>query len=324
MKAIVITSKGAQPKYVQDHPSPVKMSPNEVEVSMRAVSIKNLDKGRAAGKHYSAQNESGELLIPGSDGVGVSQDGKRIYGLGLKGTLAEKALFDRRMIVEIPDTLDDVTAAALPNGVMGSVMALRFKADIKAGDTVLINGATGFTGGLAVQIARYYGAGKIIATGRNEIALQRLKTLGADEIISLQQDDDAIISQLADIHKASPINIVIDYLWGHPAELILSAIKGDGSVSHKIIFVTVGGMAGDTINLSSSVFRSTNLNMVGSGLGSWSREQIADMINQILPGMFQLAAEGKLKIVTEVHIMADIEVVWNKQVTDATRLVVTM
>jgi NADPH:quinone reductase-like Zn-dependent oxidoreductase len=118
---------------------------------------------------------------------------------------------------------------------------------------VLINGATGVTGMIAVQIAKYYGAKKIIVTGRNAESLNHLLTLGADEVISLKQDDEPIINRIKEIHAETPIDIIIDYLWGHPAELVLAALQGKGNVTHKVRYVTVGGMAGDKIQLSSGV-----------------------------------------------------------------------
>ena len=114
-------------------------------------------------------------------------------------------------MIKLPAGIDDVTAAALPNAVAGSAMALRFRAGMKPGETVLINGATGFTGKIAVQIAKHYGAKRIIVTGRNEETLQSLLVLGATEILSLNQDDEQYITQLKEIQSRTPNNIIIDY-----------------------------------------------------------------------------------------------------------------
>jgi len=187
---------------------------------------------------------------------------------------------------------------------------------------VLINGATGFTGSIAVQLAKYYGAAKVIATGRNEAALQDLKTIGADELISLQRDDNKIIAQLKELHKSSPIDIVIDYLWGHSAELILEALKAKGAFTHKVSYVSVGAVTGDTISLSSSVLRSTDLQISGSGLGSWSEEEIKILITEILPETFELAGAGKLLVNVETAFMKDIDSIWNGNVANGKRLVV--
>jgi len=194
--------------------------------------------------------------------------------------------------------IDDAVAAALPNAVAGSAMALRFRAGIKDGEVVLINGATGFTGKTAVQIAKYYGAKKIIVTGRNEQSLQSLVELGADEMISVNQGDEQFIAQIKKIHADTPIDIILDYLWGHTAELILASLKGNGSFTHKTRFVSIGAMSGDTIQLSAENLRSVNLQLSGSGLGSWSREEVKKLFSEILPEMFQLAVDNKLKVET--------------------------
>ncbi|WP_026729835.1 quinone oxidoreductase family protein [Flavobacterium denitrificans] len=320
MKAAVIYTKGEMPKYAE-FAEPIVQNENQILISVKAVGITNLDKGKASGKHYSSENIENGFVI-GSDCVGLLENGTRVYARGISGTIAEKAIIDKNIFVPLPDGISDAVAASLPNAVAGSAMALRFRANVKAGDTVLINGATGFTGQMAIQIAKHYGAKKIIVTGRNEKMLQNLKELGADKIISLKQNDDAFISQLTEIHENSPIDIVLDYLWGHPAELILSVLKGNGSFTNKIRYVTIGGMAGDSIQLSSGILRSVDLQLSGSGLGSWSKDEVKLLFSEILPEMFLLTAQNKLKVNIETGNLADIEGMWNAEVTDGKRLVV--
>ena len=321
MKAAVIYKKGELPKYAE-FADPIVQNENEVLISVKAVAITNLDKGKASGKHYSSEENNQNGFVIGSDGVGLLQDGTRVYARGINGTIAEKTIIDKNIAVPLPDGISDAVAASLPNAVAGSAMALKFRAGIQAGETVLINGATGFTGQMAIQIAKHYGAKKIIVTGRNEKTLQSLLLLGADEIISLKQDDEAIITQLKAIHNNTPIDIVLDYLWGHPAELILTALKGNGSFTNKIRYVTIGGMAGDNIQLSSGILRSVNLQLSGSGLGSWGKEEVKLLFSEILPEMFLLAAQNQLKVNIETVSLADIEEAWAREVSDGKRLVV--
>lgn len=324
MKAAVVLRKGEMPKYVTDFPEPEVKNDNEILIEVKASAIKNLDKMRASGQHYSTQQEDWKVQVVGGDGVGKLADGTRIYAIGISGMVAEKAIVDKDVMVKLPDNIDDATAAALPNAVMGSALALRFRAGLKKGDVVLINGATGVTGKMAVQLARYYGAQKVIATGRNEQTLQELIALGADEIISLLQDEENIIGQIRKVHSQTPIDIVIDYLWGRSAEIILTALKGYGAASHNTRFVTVGGMMGDTITLSSSILRSTDIQISGSGLGSWSRDQVKILIAETLPEMFQLAADGKIKIDTLSVPIEEIEKAWEMKIDGGKRLVVTI
>lgn len=324
MKAVVVFQKGELPKYVADFAVPQVQNENELLISVKASAVKNFDKMRASGKHYSTENEAWTAKVVGGDGVGLLADGTRVYGIGVSGMIAEKATIEKNAMVKLPAGIDDATAAALPNAVMGSALALRFRAGMQQDETVLINGATGVTGRISVQIAKYYGAKKVIATGRNEQSLQELLSLGADDVILLKQDDENIISQIKSIHQQSPVDVVIDYLWGHSAELILTSLKGNGGFSHRTRFITIGGMTGDTITLSSSILRSTDIQISGSGLGTWTREQVKVLITEILPEMFQLAADGKLKIETVTVALKDIEKMWDTTVPSGKRLVVVI
>jgi len=323
MKAAVVYQRGELPEYV-DFPEPIPQNDDEVLVTVKAVAIKHFDKGRAAGRHYSSDTPRNDGQVIGGDGVCLLDDGTRAYAIGASGMLAERAAIDKDRIVKLPANLDDATAAALANAVMGSAMGLRFKADIEPGDIVLINGATGFTGRVAVQIAKHYGAKKVIATGRNQKSLNDLLALGADEIISLKQGDEQFLTQLKQTHANTPIDVIIDYLWGHTAEMILACIKGNGSFTNKIRFVSVGAMSGDIIQLSAANLRSVDLQLTGSGLGSWSKGQVRQLFTEILPEMFQLAADGKLKVETIEVKLKDIASLWDMDITDGQRLVVTI
>jgi len=323
MKAAVVYKKGELPKYAE-FPEPIAANENEVLISVKAVAITNLDKGIVSGQHYSSENDNSNGTVIGSDAIGLLENGTRVYARGISGTIAEKALVEKNRMVVLPEEIDDATAAAMPNAVAGSAMALRFRAGIKHGETVLINGATGFTGQMAIQIAKHYGAKKIIVTGRNEKTLQNLLELGADEIISLKQDDESFTSQLKEIHKNTPIDIVLDYLWGHSAELILSILKGNGNFTPKTRYVSVGSMSGDIIQLSASILRSVDLQLSGSGLGSWTKEEVKLLFSEILPEMFLLASQNKIKVNIEKVNLADIEKMWNAEVPDGKRLVVVI
>jgi NADPH:quinone reductase-like Zn-dependent oxidoreductase len=321
MKAAVIYDKDGLPQYV-NIAEPVVENDDQIMVTVKAVALKHVDKQRATGRHYSsdAPKENGRII--GGDGVCLLPDGTRVYAIGEGGMMAEKAIIDKDRVVPLPAGVSDAAAAALANAVIGSAMGLRFKAEIKPGDVVLVNGATGFTGRMAVQIAKHYGAKKVIATGRNQQSLQDLLSLGADEIVSLKLDDEQFIAQIKTIHAATPIDIIIDYLWGHTAEMLLTCLMGNGSFTHKTRFVSVGSMTGDLIQLSAANLRSVDLQLTGSGLGSWSKDQVGQLFIEILPEMFQLAADGKLKVETTEVTLENITNLWNIEVPDGQRLVV--
>lgn len=319
MKAAVIYNANEAPKY-EEFSDPVSAGENEILVSMRAVAIPNFEKGLASGKHY-ASSANTVPRIPVTMGVGEMKDGTRFFGVGIGGVLAEKALFNKAQMIRVPDGLDSVTAAAIPNAVVGSALALLFRANLKSGDVVLINGATGFTGKLAVQLAKHYGAKKVIATGRNQEQLEELLELGADEVISLKGTPNEISRKIRVLHEFDPIGVVLDYTWGKPAELILNALQGKGKFTPATRFVTVGSIAGDSINLSSAILRSSGLSLMGSGVGSLPADALRQLFSVVLPDVYALAAAGKLKIDTVSARLADVETDFYKEVAASKRLV---
>ena len=104
--------------------------------------------------------------------------------------------------------------------------------------------------------------------------------------------------------------------------MILSAFKGDGTFSYRTKLITVGGMSGDTIQLSSQILRATDIQISGSGLGSWTKEESALLFTEIIPEMFQAATEGKIKIETEDIDLKNIEAGWSAGIQSGKRLVV--
>ncbi len=323
MKAAVLHHLGTSPVY-EDFPDPVPQNADQLILHVKTSAIKNIDKLRAGGNHYASYTNL--PVVVGIDGAGILDDGRRVYAQGITGMIAEKALVSKQAVINIPDQLDFDLAAALPNAIMGAAMALRFRAKMEKGNVVLINGATGITGQMAVQVAKHYGASKIIVTGRNQVMLEKCKTLGANILISLAQDDEEIINQLKEIHHQHPIDIVIDYLWGNPMELNLKALKGGGvnNFTHQVRIVTVGDMAGEVINLPSGILRSSAIEILGSGLGSLSRDDFSIFNTQILPEMFQLAAERKIVMDVKTESLENIERVWSETGEKGRRVVITI
>lgn len=319
MKAAVLYEYGTAPKY-GDFPEPVPENDQQIVMTVKAASIKQLDKIKAGGNHYTS---SPQLPAPvGFDGAGVLEDGTRVYAMGITGMIAEKALVDKRKLVHLPDDVDFRIAAALPNMLLGSDMALLNRGGIKRGDVILINGATGVTGKVATQIAKLHGASKIIVTGRNPDSLNELRGLGADETVSLKQDDDAFIRQLTTIQNATPIDIVLDYTWGHPVELILSALGS--SAIHPVKVIAIGQMAEATITMPSGFLRSHPIEILGSGIGSMTSDQVENYMTNVLPSVLHLAAEGKIKINLENVSLKDVEEAWQKKYPSGVRVVVEM
>src|SRR5262245_54533483 len=248
MKAAVLHRLGEPPRF-EDFPDP-KPNPGEVLVRVKAASLKNIDRMMANGTHYDSHRNL--PVICGIDGVGALEDGTRVFCGGPRppyGMMAERAVVPQSWCLPIPDAVDDLTAAALPNPALSSWLALSYRAHLKPGETVLVLGATGVAGKLAVQIAKHLRAGRVVAAGRNEQLLQALGDLGADVTISLNQSDTALTEAFVREGCHKPFDVILDYLWGHPTEKLLDALTGHNlkAEAARIRLVQLGEMAGPSI-----------------------------------------------------------------------------
>jgi NADPH:quinone reductase-like Zn-dependent oxidoreductase len=274
-----------------------------------AAGLHPIVKALSRGTHYSS---TGVLpFIPGIDGVGRQEDGKKIYFGATRspfGTFAERAVTAPRVTIPVPDGVDEVMLAGAANPGMSSWVALTRRARFVAGENVLILGATGVAGQLAVQIARHLGAGRIVAAGRNPAVLETLRDLGADAIIPLDQEHDSLVSSIARERAVGGIDVVLDYVWGHPAEAALEALSQKGpQAASRIRFVQVGESAGKAISLAAGILRSTAIELLGSGFGSASMDEIF----KALAEFFQFAATSSMKFNLKQVPLRDVEALWN-------------
>ncbi len=311
MKAAVILKAGQPPVYGDfGEPQPGE---GESRITVTAAAISHVVKSRASGAHYSS---SGQFpFAAGIDGVGRLDDGRRVYFVLPKaphGSMAERTVVPSAQCVALPDELDDVTAAALANPGMSSWAAYTERARLKAGETVLVNGATGTAGRLAVQIARYLGAKKVIATARNADALQSVAALGADMTIPLLEDAAALEGAFKE-QFAEGVDVVIDYLWGASAERLLIAGAKAGRDALPIRFVQVGAASGSDITLPGAVLRSSAIELMGSGIGSIPLDRLVDIIGRLL----RAAVPVGLQIKTTPVPLPVVERAWPRD--DSTR-----
>jgi hypothetical protein len=221
MNAAVVTSFTEPPHYQPfEVPAP---SDGEVLADVLAAGLHPRVRSGAAGQHYTS---SGTLpMIPGVDGVGRLPDGKLVYFAAdddVLGTMADKALVDPRRSVELPAGVDVAKVAAAMNPAMSSWVALRRRVPMKPGQSVLILGATGNAGAMAVQVARRLGAGRVVGAGRDPERLRALLPAGAEDVVQLTDDADATCQALA--AAAAEVDIVLDYLWGRPAGQAIMAL----------------------------------------------------------------------------------------------------
>jgi NADPH:quinone reductase-like Zn-dependent oxidoreductase len=304
MKAAIVQGAGQAPVYA-DIAEPA-LCAGEHRVLVTAAAVSHVVRSRASGRHYSS---SGQFpFVVGIDGVGRLNDGTRVYFVLPKapyGSMAEEAVVPRAQWLTLPEGLDDVTAAAIANPGMSSWAAYLERAKLKAGETVLVNGATGTAGRLAVQIARHLGAAKVIATGRNAEALKTLTSLGADVTIPLVEDEAALENSFK-AHFAEGVDVVIDYLWGKSAERLLIAAAKAAPEAVPIRFVQVGSASGSDITLPAAALRSSAIELMGSGIGSLPLERLIFCIGEVLKATVPCG----FKIATRPVPLADVEHAW--------------
>ena len=308
MKAAVLHELGRVPRF-EEFSEPAAGA-GEAIVRVVAASLKPVDKQLAAGTHFASPREL--PAICGTDGVGNLSDGTRVFFGGARrpyGAMSQQTVVPAAFCFPVPDALDDATAAAIPNPGVSAFLSLTQRAKLAKGEKVLIQGATGVTGKLAVQIARQLGAGRVIATGRNLEALQILRDLGADATIQLNQPEDDLRKSFALEAGEAGFNVVIDYVWGRPTEILLSAITRPefAVINSETRLVQVGESAAPAISLPAAVLRSTALTITGTA-GIPSRDILVAAMHHVLDA----AAKRTLQIETESVPLADIEQAWQR------------
>lgn len=323
MKAAIISAAGAAPIFGSFR-EPVAAD-GKVVVNVRASALSHLSKGRASGTHYSSDNVFPS--VPGVDGTGITQDDRRVYFALPEtpfGALAEQSLVDEKLCIPLPDGVNDVTAAAIANPGMSAWAALVERAKIQPGETVLINGATGSAGSMAVQVAKYLGAGRILVSGRNAEKLEALRKLGADEVIPFTIDIDhpegeEVFELALKPHFRNGIDVVLDYLWGGSARTIIAAIARYSAEGHRVRYVQIGSASGEnSIDLPAAALRSSAIELMGSGLKSVPMHKLLEGVAHVFEG----AAKGAFHIAIATLPLEQIAEAW--QAPGEPRMVVTI
>jgi len=309
MKAAVLHTL-CKPPRCEEFPEPVA-GDGEVIVHVHAAALKPVDKQLARGTHYASTRTL--PCICGIDGVGHLDDGQRVYFGGTRppyGGMAERTVVRKPFTFALPENLSDETAAAIMNPGVSAWLTLAGRAKLAPGDNVLILGATGVTGQLAIRIAKLLGAGRVVGAGRNPEILSALHKFGADAVIQLDVPTIELSEAFASEAGDSGFQVVIDYVWGEPAEAFFAAItrKEFAAIGSEIRYVQVGEGAGSTIALRAAVLRSTPLTIMGTA-GLPPREMLMDALQRVMTH----AASGELKIDTERVPLPEIEEAWQRE-----------
>jgi NADPH2:quinone reductase len=292
MRAAVIRRHGDPPVY-QSHPPP-RRGPGQAMIQVTAAPVNPLDLLCASGTSYFGPPPV--PYVPGAQGVGIVAEaetlrpGQRVWfscDAGMRpgdGAMAECCAVPEEAALALPGGVSDDLAAALGLSAIAAWMALRWRGDVKSGEHVLVLGASGTVGQVAVQAARLSGAGRVIGACRDPHGRQRARDLGVDAVADLTGDDAETIAARLAKAAGGRIDLVVDPVWGLPAEAALRVLSPRGRL------VNLGSSAAPTAGLSSAVLRSGVLSVLGYTNNALSAQQKAAALGEIL----EHAAAGRL------------------------------
>ncbi len=301
----VLANPPALPRLV-DVPEPLSRPDAEV-VSVLAAALTNLDVANAQGRHYLAPAE--RPFGVGREAVVRGVDGRRLWcnAVGLvppHGSMAERTLMRVGHGLPVPDGTPDALAAAIGNAGLAAWLPFSWRARLKPGETVMILGATGTTGLLAVAAARRLGAGRVIAAGRRPEALERARALGADVTVRLDAPGlDAALREAA----PGGVDVLVDYLNGPPAEATLAFMAHGGRV------VQVGSPLSAGMVLHAQTARRLSLDVLGFAYYHAPLDLQAAAYAEVC----RLGTTGALSIDFEVLSLDQFEVAWMRRTSGA-------
>jgi NADPH:quinone reductase-like Zn-dependent oxidoreductase len=301
MHAAVLHGIGQIPGYEQ-FPAPVG-GDGEVVVTVAAAALKPSDRLMANGVHYAP---AAFPQVAGLDGVGSLPDGTRVAFFIPQqpyGGMAEQTLVRAGVWLPVPDEADDVTAAAFLNPGVAAWKALVWEGELAAGQAVLVLGATGTSGRIAAQLAARRGA-RVVVAGRSQRILDDLRARGADAAVRVDRPRDELATAIA---AEGPYDLVVDYLWGAPAEAVFAALADGGSDRERIRYVLVGMSAGEAASLPAIALRKAPVQIFGSGAGG--RAGLAESA-AAYDSLLRLAAAGDITLDVAPVPLADVEKAW--------------
>jgi NADPH2:quinone reductase len=273
-------------------------------VEVLAVALNPLDLAVAAGRFYGGHPPL--PYVPGCEAV-ARLDGGRVYlfgeGFGTRrdGFLVERVDFPAASAIPVPDGLDDGVAAALGiAGLAGWVPVARV-APVRPDDRVLVLGATGTVGSVALQGARLLGAARVVAAGRDPEKLERARDLGADEVVRL--DDGDLVERFRAACGGEGPTLVVDPLWGAPARAAADAAAPSARI------VNIGQSAGPETTLTSAAVRGKQLRILGHSDFALSRDELRSAYGELAGHV----AGGRIALETESYALADVAAAWSAQ-----------
>ena len=300
MKAAVLQQHGATPVHADfEEPS---AGPGQAVVDVAAAGLHHLVLSKASGQFYAGAPPVPSVV--GTDGVGRLADGRRVFfdeTVAPHGPMAERTLVPEDALSEVPEGVDDAVAAALGNTGLAAWLALDYRAGLREGETVLVLGATGALGSVAVQAARLLGAGRVVAAARAGERLERLRDRGADAVVALDGGGDSA----AALREATGggADVTIDALWGEPA---LAAMRAAGRGARH---VQLGQSAATTLEIPAPVVRAPGLSLLGFAFFQAPLDVRRDAYRRLA----QAAADGAIALDVERVPLAEVGSAWERQ-----------
>jgi NADPH2:quinone reductase len=255
--------------------------------------------------------------VPGCEAVGRTADGRLVWVFGgslgrtSPGAIAERAAVGDAHAIDVPEGADPALASALGIAGLAGWLPFAWRAPLQGGESVLVLGATGSVGLVAVQAARLLGAGRVVAAGRSAAGLERAVEHGADATVRLDEGD--LVAAFKDAFQGSGPSYVLDPVWGEPAAAAIEAAAPRATI------VNLGQSAGATAELSSAAVRFKNLSILGHTNFAVPPDELADHYRRLVGH----ALAGEIRLEVERVPLADVTGAWRRQAEGAgTKLVV--
>ena len=297
-KAALMTAYG-EPPVVGEATLPAP-GPGQIPVEVELAGLNPVDIAIASGKF-----DAGAPALPytpGLEGIGRTADGRRLWfdvpALPV-GSFSERCVIDEVRAIELPDGVEP--EQAIPFGVAGMAawLGLEWRGGLKPGETVLVLGAGGTVGQVAVQAAKLLGAGRVVAATRSERGRRRALELGADEATGTDGDVDSMTGAFREA-TGGGADLVLDGLWGKPAEAALASIAYGGRL------VQVGNSADKGATVVAGPLRGGLVSILGHRNFHAPHQVQADAFRS----MCTHAAEGRLEVGLEVLPLERVADAW--------------
>ena len=300
MRAAVITTLG-EPPEIRDVPEP-DAGGGDVLVEVECVPLNPVDIAIGAGTFYGGHPPL--PYVPGEEAIGKRVDtGERVWVYGrFSGGLGERIAAPEAALSPVPDGADAALAGAAGIAGMTGWLPVAWRAPVREDDRVLVLGATGAVGLVAVQAAKVRGAARVVAAGRDPDGLERARRLGADDVVELNGGDD-LADRLRDACGDDGPTYVVDPLWGAPLEAAVEACARHARIVH------VGRSAAPEATLSSSDVRGKSLDLYGLSTGHTPRDELRREYAQLM----QHVVRGEIEIEVERVPFDKLADAWRRQ-----------